>query len=1037
MAERTSLLTLLLIFALPSCGPGIQLGATGSLANQAPVVINQSLVIASEDITTRRVTLSWSPATDDYSADSSLEYAAYLSTTDSVATFESADAGAIRVLSFTKNVFQATAAALTPGTVYYLNVFVRDSEGEISKYSRTAITTDAFAGGDGSSGAPYQIATLANLNSVREDLAAYYVLIDDIDASPTATWYDRRGFAPLGTPTDPFTGNIEGNYFSISGLHIGRSNEDYVGLIGYSTSTRAVRELKLLNATITGNNYVGLLAGHAVGTSFSRSILLGQISANGDYAGGAIGSAGAGSTITDVLSGVSVSGRSYVGGLVGTNAASITYSGADASVSSSASQTSNAFTGGLVGHNSGSIRYCYAKGHVSARGSYVGGFAGQITGAGVVVDFSVATGDVEGESYIGGFVGSVSTSSTVRSCLAEGHILATGTAAVGGFVGRTASATVSANLATGVINATAAVAGQAGTFAGVIGAGTTAIGNMGRDRSSLSCMGTNLVGGSTCRLVTTGTIKPFVPVSFDEPLNFVQLRYSRSGKNLRKIGYADQSQYRISGGCSIDGATISVTGSISTTTTCDSYHWTAALNLSAVADGNITLTVTQNADAANAKTLNLYKDTSFCSSSPSSGSFAGGAGSAGDPYTICTSAQLQAVGSNLASNTYFKLMNNIDLSGGFTPIAAGGSGTFRGNFDGNGFVIRNLVISSDTDEQGLFGEVALTNTNTRVLNLGVEDARVMGSLFVSPLIGAMSRTGPIGVNDIYDLYTTGVVVGMNLVNSTDGARVGGIAGEIKDDSRSDFTYLFSSTTVISHNRTSGGLFGRLSNNDYSLSYATGHILGSGDGCGGFVGQALISTGKISLSYATGSGFFDTTQNPGSFAGYIDAGSIENCYGSGNVFGSLKGNGFISYLTNGASIHFAYHSGQILFYTLFENSGFATALGAGTTINDSFTVSSMSLSTSGAGFLRQINGGDGTGATVNNCFFWNHSWSPSTCIQTDTNTTEADTCSNAVTSLSDFMDTTAAGVFNNWTFDNVTGPWKVMNGTDLPRLYWEP
>jgi len=184
-------------------------------------------------------------------------------------------------------------------------------------------------------------------------------------------------------------------------------------------------------------------------------------------------------------------------------------------------------------------------------------------------------------------------------------------------------------------------------------------------------------------------------------------------------------------------------------------------------------------------------------------------------------------------------------------------------------------------------------------------------------------------------------------------------------------------------------------------------------------------------------FFDTTQNPGSFAGYIDAGSIENCYGSGHVFGSLKGNGFISYLTNGASIHFAYHSGQILLYTLFENSGFATALGAGTTINDSFTVSSMSLSTSGAGFLRQINGGDGTGDTVNNCFFWNHSWSPSTCIQTDTNTTEAGTCSNAVTSLSDFMDTTAAGVFNNWTFDNVTGPWKVMNGTDLPRLYWEP
>jgi len=1009
----------------------------GGPDNQPPTLSIRTLHTANENITTRRVTLTWSAATDDFTDEDELEYAAYISTSETVSNFESADTQANRILSFTKGTFQTTATGLTPGNLYYLNVFVRDSEGAISSYSSIAVTTDSFAGGDGSLGSRYQIATLANLNSVREELDAHYVLIDDIDASSTSDWNESQGFAPIGMLTAPFTGSIEGNYFAVSGLRINRPSEDYVGVIGYCTSTNSVRELKMLGARVIGNNYVGMLAGYAAGTSVTRTILLGEVTGSGDYVGGALGSAGAGTTITDVLSGVIVSGRAYVGGLAGASAASITYSGTDADVSSSIVQGSNAFTGGLVGDNSGNIKYCYSKSNVSALGSYVGGFAGRINGAAATVSFSVATGNVQGATSIGGFAGSVTGSSSVSSSLAEGHVLATGTTSIGGFVGQAASATVQANLASGVVTATSAIAGEAGTFAGKIGLGSTAVGNMGRDRSSLTCMGTTLVGGATCRLVTTGTIKPFVPISFDEPLNFVQLRYSESAKNLRKVGYADQSQYRISGGCNIEGATISVTGSVSSTITCTNHRWSTSLNLSSVSDGAISFTVTQNADAANSKTLNLYKDATFCSTSPSSGSFAGGTGSAGNPYTICTADQLQAVGSNLASNTYFRLMNNIDVSSGFTALAAGNTGTFKGNFDGNGFVIRNLVVSSDTDDQGLFGEVELANTNTRILNLGVEDARVIGSIFVSPIIGRLSRSGPQGVNDTYDLYSTGTVVGLNIINSTDGARVGGITGELDGNSRSNFTHLFSSATVISHNRASGGLFGRLSDNDYSLSYATGHVLGSGDGCGGFVGQALLSTGKISLSYATGSGFYDTTQNPGSFAGYLSGGRIENSYGSGSIFGSLTVAGFISYLQSNGSIRFTYTSGHLLFPTLFSNSGFATALSTGATIDDSFSVSSMSLSSSGAGFLQQIDGGDGTGSTVNNSFFWRHSWSPTVCIQTDTNTTEPDTCSNAVTSLSDFMDTTGAGVFNNWTFDNVTGPWKVMNGTDLPRLYWEP
>jgi hypothetical protein len=59
-------------------------------------------------------------------------------------------------------------------------------------------------------------------------------------------------------------------------------------------------------------------------------------------------------------------------------------------------------------------------------------------------------------------------------------------------------------------------------------------------------------------------------------------------------------------------------------------------------------------------------------------------------------------------------------------------------------------------------------------------------------------------------------------------------------------------------------------------------------------------------------------------------------GQGMFLAHSKETVLSSYLTNGASIHFAYHSGQTLLYTLFENSGFSPRLwGAGATINEFF------------------------------------------------------------------------------------------------------
>lgn len=79
---------------------------------------------------------------------------------------------------------------------------------------------------------------------------------------------------------------------------------------------------------------------------------------------------------------------------------------------------------------------------------------------------------------------------------------------------------------------------------------------------------------------------------------------------------------------------------------------------------------------------------------------AGGSGTAADPYVIQTPTELQSIQNNLGA--YYKLANDINLQGvSFTPIGSTSS-PFTGSFDGAGYTISNLVISSSTISTGFF-----------------------------------------------------------------------------------------------------------------------------------------------------------------------------------------------------------------------------------------------------------------------------------------------------------------------------------------------
>ena len=113
----------------------------------------------------------------------------------------------------------------------------------------------------------------------------------------------------------------------------------------------------------------------------------------------------------------------------------------------------------------------------------------------------------------------------------------------------------------------------------------------------------------------------------------------------------------------------------------------------------------------------------------------------GEVYQISDWYDLNNVRNNLSSN--FVLMNDLDKNtSGYdelaSPSANGGKGwkpigIFTGNFDGQGYEIRDLFINrSDEDYVGLFGYVAEGGV---IKGVGVVNATVTGNDYVGGLVG--------------------------------------------------------------------------------------------------------------------------------------------------------------------------------------------------------------------------------------------------------------------------------------------------------------
>ncbi|HRP02543.1 MAG TPA: hypothetical protein PLE30_07850, partial [Candidatus Kapabacteria bacterium] len=106
-----------------------------------------------------------------------------------------------------------------------------------------------YSGGDGTSGTPYQISTIADLielsNTSSDWTGKYFIqtanIVFNADSSPvdwdgngTVEWSgnDQYGFSPIGNNDTNFTGSYNGQNHTISNLYINRTSSSYIGLFG-------------------------------------------------------------------------------------------------------------------------------------------------------------------------------------------------------------------------------------------------------------------------------------------------------------------------------------------------------------------------------------------------------------------------------------------------------------------------------------------------------------------------------------------------------------------------------------------------------------------------------------------------------------------------------------------------------------------------------------------------------------------------------------------------------------------------------------
>ncbi len=346
----------------------------------------------------------------------------------------------------------------------------------------TSTRPGPYSGGDGTANNPYQIATtddLLYLSLHPYDWSKHFLQTANLTFNADETQVDwnqdgtpafGNGFSPIGNMTTKFTGNYDGNGYSISNLSIENNTptSTLLGLFGM-TNGATIDQVHLVDAFVSstyydpidpeGSSLIGSLIGSAVGTQVTNCLSEGLYVRGWERVGGLIGNASGSTSISNTQAEGQVlllnATSENAGGLLGfASMTTITSSAAKVNVQGAGGQ----YVGGFVGNlQTGSLcSKSWANGNVS--GDFgVGGFAGLAENS--VVSESTALGTVTGSRRTGGFVGYLRFSSSntgVLNSYATGAVVRSSGSDVefGAFCGLNWDASITNSYATGTITYT-------------------------------------------------------------------------------------------------------------------------------------------------------------------------------------------------------------------------------------------------------------------------------------------------------------------------------------------------------------------------------------------------------------------------------------------------------------------------------------------------------------------------------------------------------------------------------------------------------
>ena len=288
--------------------------------------------------------------------------------------------------------------------------------------------------------------------------------------------------------------------------------------------------------------------------------------------------------------------------------------------------------------------------------------------------------------------------------------------------------------------------------------------------------------------------------------------------------------------------------------------------------------------------------------------FAGGSGTAADPYLITDGAQLAKVAKDVEDNVtvykdvYFRLENDIDLSAHrWNPIGvwkwyengASENKTFAGFLDGNGKTITGLIVDERTEKNsaGLFGNIgdnAGAATNVGAKDLNIVDARIYATDEGMERSSSAILAGYVMANFGHTIRFDNISVSGTITNTKVGKTMisGGLIGEVcratVDNCQADVT--------IKGGDNTGGFVGIDASSTYTNCKVTGKVTGLW-AIGGFVGYAQEADPRTMSTFKNCVAEFDIVASDwraGGFSGYMEKGKASSCAALGDVTSSVTG-----------------------------------------------------------------------------------------------------------------------------------------------------